>query len=130
MNTYHELFFLLDGIMELWCLFIRTLRCAFLALRSRMVFLIQQKNSLRVASKLHIEEGVLLLCSTVLQLLGVTTSENMIPRPCFQALKHRLFPLLLHVCAEILGHLAHLTILKIPKAHVVMACGGSLVPYR
>ena len=37
------------------------------------------------------------MCSVILLLLGVTSSESMIPRPCFQALKHRLFPVLLHV---------------------------------
>ena len=31
-------------------------------------------------------------------MLRVSTSESMIPRPCFQALKHRLQLVLLHVC--------------------------------
>ena len=34
---------------------IQALKCVFVVLRSRMVFLIQQKNSLRVASRLHID---------------------------------------------------------------------------
>ena len=36
--------------------------------------------------------------SIMISLLRVSTSESMIPRPCFQALKHRLQPVLLHVC--------------------------------
>ena len=33
-----------------------------------------------------------------MSLLRVSTSEIMIPRPCFQALKHRLLSVLMHVC--------------------------------
>jgi hypothetical protein len=36
----------------------------------------------------------------MLSLLRVSTSESMIPRPCFQALKHRLDSVLLHVCSQ------------------------------
>ena len=46
--------------------------------------------------------------SIILLLLRVSTSESMIPRPCFQALKHRLQPVLLHV--RLLPYLFQITI--------------------
>ena len=67
--------------MILLCLFTQTLRCALVALRSRLVFL----SNGRIVQSSKVKRKYLCI-----QLLGVSTSESMIPRPYFQALKHRL----------------------------------------
>src|SRR3954449_12073279 len=69
----------------------RSLRCAFVALRTEFVFFIQQES----VSEYYIE----VLIFIMIALLRVSTSESMIPRPCFRILNHRLFTMLLHVCS-------------------------------
>jgi hypothetical protein len=46
----------------------------------------------------HSEDSIYVF--NYLSLLRVSTSKSMIPRPCFQALKHRLHLVLLHVCSQ------------------------------
>ena len=67
--------------MILWCLFTQTLRCALVAQRKRLVFL----SNGRIFQSSIVKE--VFMCSIMLLLLRVSTSESMIPRPCFQILQ-------------------------------------------
>src|SRR5664279_2597283 len=75
---------------------IRTLRCAFVALRKSHPVLIHKKSDLRVTFIMHAFGGFI-MCLIMLMLLRVSTSESMIPRPCFQPLLQRLLSVLLLV---------------------------------
>src|SRR3954451_20764223 len=66
------------------------LRDAFASLPNEFVFFIQQES----VSEQYIEVLIFILFA----LLRVSTSESMIPRPCFRILNRRLFTVLLHVC--------------------------------
>ena len=61
-----------DSFMTLWCLFTQTLGCAFIALRNEWCSL---------SSKRVFESSI--YYSIVISLLSMSTSESMIPRPCF-----------------------------------------------
>ena len=82
-----------DGVGYSLVLGNATLRCAFVALHNEFVFFIQHESVL----EWHSEE-MIFMYSIMIALLRVSTSESMIPRPCFRILKHRLFTVLLHVC--------------------------------
>ena len=56
----------------------QTLRCGFVALRNDLVFVIQPESN----SGLHSEEKIFMY-SIMISLLRVSTSESMIPMPCF-----------------------------------------------
>ena len=89
--------------MKLWCVSTAYecslvlgntfVRFAFADLRSEFVFIMKPESG----SNQH-SEVIISMYSIMVSLLRVSTSESMIPRPCFQALKHRLQPVLLHVC--------------------------------
>ena len=104
-----ELWFELDVSMKLWCVstsyecsklqrgvFISTWECDF-----KVCFCIPtQWISVRYPTGRMVQSSIvkcLYLYSFMISLLRVTTSESMIPRPCFQALNHCLFTVLLHV---------------------------------
>src|SRR5664279_3125823 len=70
--------------------------CSFVALRKSHPVLIHKKSDLRVTFIMHAFEGFI-MCLIMLMLLRVATSESMIPRPCFQVLKHHLLSVLLLV---------------------------------
>ena len=61
-----------DSFMTLWCLFTQTLGCAFVALRSEWC----------LSSNKRVFESSIYY-SALMSLLRVSTSESMIPRPCF-----------------------------------------------
>ena len=72
-----------------------TLRCAFVALHDSHSFW-SIRNNFQVMSTMQCVRGNI-MCTIILILLIVTTSESLIPRPCFQLLLRCLLSVLLHV---------------------------------